>query len=404
MSAAHRSNTRRSGALLVAALVFAAWACRSGAGCSERERRENSSAGAAAARAAEAPSELTRPLWAGGAAVEARSFEGQPARDPRDLLAPPDHPLQRLAFSRSRLARLVGDELVVYRLADFEIATRFRVPGARNVVGLVGGGFLIAGREHVFRLSGLEQRPELFARAPRLGPTAILPSTQEAEQFWLFYQGIPKLPRLDLAEPPVAGYLAVLDWLELVDFDRRALLSFGDGSLVYTVPSGLRRIDAEGRREHLPAPQVAGRVWALGRSRRRDQVWALTAHHAHLLTAREAAQTVARIELARYPIAASGHGNELAVLSVESVEAPALRLRVDVYSQRAPPRVLRFTAAPPAGADAGPGAAFEPEIAWSDAGDLLAVSAFGLQIFDWRRERRVFPRASSAQNLAPPPP
>jgi hypothetical protein len=268
----------------------------------------------------------------------------------------------------------------------------------------VGGGFLLAGRDHVFRLSGLDARPELFARAPRLGPTAILPSNQEAEQFWLFYQGISKLPQLDLAEPPVAGYLPVTSWLDLSDFDRRALLGFGDGSMVYTVPDGLRRIDSEGRREHLPAPELAGRVWALARARRRDQVWAMTPHHAYLVTARGTAETVARIELQPRAVAVASRASELAVLSVESVDDEVFRLRIDVYSSANALRLLRFNARPAPSGDAGAEAALEPEMAWSASGDLLAVSAFGLHVFDWRREVSVFPPASGAQKLAPAPP
>jgi hypothetical protein len=268
----------------------------------------------------------------------------------------------------------------------------------------VGGGFLLAGRDHVFRLSGVDERPELFARAPRLGPTAILPSNQEAEQFWLFYQGITKLPQLDLAEPAVAGYLPVTSWLDLVDFDRRALLGFGDGSVVYTVPDGLRRIDSEGHREHLPAPELAGRVWALSRSRRRDQVWAMTPHHAYLVTARGAAETVARLELPPRPVAVAAQGSELGLLSVESVDDDVFRLRIDVYSRANALRVLRFNARRPPRGDAGLDAALQPEIAWSASGDLLAVSAFGLHVFDWRRELSLFPAASGAQKLAPAPP
>lgn len=352
----------------------------------------------------EPPFELTRPLRATTTIPPGTTPEEGPARSPVDFIAPPEHPSQRLAFSRSRLAWLRGDELTVMRLGDFEIAARFRAPDARSVVPLVGGGFLLAGRDHVFRLSGIEDRPELFARAPRLGPTAILPSNQEAEQFWLFYQGISRLPQLDLGEPPVAGYLPVTSWLDLVDFDRRALLAFGDGSMVYTVPDGLRRIDSEGRREHLPAPELAGRVWALARSRRRDQVWAMTPHHAYLVTARGAAETVARIDLPPHAVAVATQASELAVLSVESVEDEVVRLRIDVYSNAGARRVLRFHARPAPGEDAGVGAALEPEIAWSPSGDLLAVNAFGLQVFDWRRERSIFPPASGAQKLAPAPP
>lgn len=358
----------------------------------------------AAGAGSSSTAELTRPLRTSEVISHGGTPDERPRRSPADFITPPDHPWQHLAFSRARLAWLRGDELTVWQLGDFAVATRFRVPDMRSVVPLVGGGFLMAGRDHVLRLSESDERPEPFARAPRLGPTAILPSNQEAEQFWLFYQGIPRLPQFDLAEPPVAGYLPVTSWLELVDFDRRALLGFGDGSIIYTVPDGLRRIDAEGRREHLPAPELAGRVWALARARRRDQVWAMTPHHAYLVTARGKAETVTRIDLPLRPVAVAARASELALLSVESANDEVLRLRIDVYSGADALRVLRFDALRPATGDAGQSAALEPEIAWSPSGELLAVSAFGLRVFDWRRELSVLPPASGAQKLAPLPP
>ena len=339
-----------------------------------------------------------------GEAVPQAPTEATQARDPTELIAPPDHPSQRLAFSRYRLAWLDGDELVVRRLGDLGIAARFRVPDARNVVPLVGGGFLIAGRDHVHRLSGIERRAELLPRAPRLGPTSIFPSSQDSEQFWLYYQGIPKLPQFDLAEPPLASSLPVVGWIELIDFDRRALLAFGDGSMIYTVPEGLRRIEARSS-QHFRLPELAGRIWGLARAQRRDQVWAATSQHAYLLSTRGGAETLERLELAPHPVALASHGRELGVLSVESADERAFQLRVDVYSQASTERGrVRFTVPRPSLGASSTKAALEPEIAFSVAGDWLAISAWGLHVFDWRRDLRIFPPASRVQNLAPTPP
>src|SRR5688572_19361392 len=59
-------------------------------------------------------------------------------RDPLDRLLPPEHPPQRLALSRYRLAELDGEQLIVRRLGDLAIATSFAVPDGRNVIPLVG--------------------------------------------------------------------------------------------------------------------------------------------------------------------------------------------------------------------------------------------------------------------------
>ncbi len=352
-----------------------------------------------------APFELTHRLRS-SLGQGSLSSEAAPARDGRlDRVVPPEHPGQRLAFSRQRLAWLDGELLRVLTLGNFSLATSFRVAGARNVIGLVGGGFLIVGQDHVLRLSGADRRPEAFPRVPRIGPTTVIGSNQDSEQFWLYYEGILKLPRFDLSEPTLVASQPILDWTELVAFDRRALLAFGDGSFIYTVPDGLRRIDSEGRREHLPKPELAGRIWALGRAARRDQVWAATEQHLYLLKARSLAETVERSELAPHPVALATLGGAVAVLSVAGEDETRVLLRVDFYGRGATGfNVLRFSAVAPAPPDGGPRAALEPEIAWCSSGEWLAVNAFGLTVYDARRGVRMFPPASDAQKLAPTAP
>jgi hypothetical protein len=326
--------------------------------------------------------------------------EGAPSADPLDALSPPDQPVQRLAFSRGRLAWLESDDVWVFELDDFTVASHFRVPDARNVVGLTGGGFLIAGRDHVQRLSGMERRPQAFPRAPRIGPTTILPSRLESEQFWLYYAGITRLPRFDLGAPPLVASLPMLDWTELYAFDRRALLGVGDGSFVYSTTDGLRRIDVEGRREHLPAPELAARLWALARDQRLDRVWAATDRHLYLVHVRDRVETIRRFELPPHPIALAADAGTVAVLSVESLEPAAVLLRVDVYVGGASPAtVVRFRA--PAATTRAALSRFEPELELSAAPGLVAVNAHGLQVFDYRRGVRKYPDDEVAQKLAP---
>jgi hypothetical protein len=296
----------------------------------------------------------------------------------------------------------------VFELEGFGEVTRFRSPDARNVVGLTGGGFLIATRDHVQRLSDQERRPELFPRAPRIGPTTIFPSRHESEQFWLYFEGIDRLPRFDLGAPPRVASLPMLDSTELVEFDRGALLGVGDGSFIYTTADGLRRIDVEGRPEHLAQPELAGRVWALGRDSRLDRVWAATAQHLYLVHVRERASTLLRLEIGPHPVALAAEEGRAALLSVESVTREQTRLRIDLYAA-APerPPTLHLQASPPNAPDAGGGTELRPEIALDTAHDLVAVNAFGLQVWDFRRGVRVYPRDPAArpepgaQKLAP---
>jgi hypothetical protein len=364
-------------------------------GCRERPHDGAFVSGSAHERAAPE-------LGGGRAPANGAAPEGAPARDPLERVEPLEHTSQRLAFSRERLAWLRRGEVWVFGLPDLALVTRFRSPDARNVVALTGGGFLIAAQDHLQRLSAGERRPELLPRAPRIGPTTIVASRHEAAQFWLYYEGIASLPRFDLAAPSGVASLPVQSWTELPEFDRRALLGAGDGSFVYTTADGLRRIDVEGRRESLPQPELAGRIWALAPDVRLDRVWAATEQHLYLLHVRERAATITRHELPRHPVALASDAGTVAVLSVEALSASSARLRVDVYERGAAnARVVHFVAGAPADPDAGAAALLRPAIALDAAGALFAVDAWGLQVHDYRRGVRLYPADQAAQKLAP---
>jgi len=346
------------------------------------------------------------PAAAGTSSPGAPHLEERPqSRDPLALVEPPEHENQRLAFSRDRLAWLHGGEVRVFELPALALATVFQAPDARNLVALTGGGFLVAARDHVQRLSNGERRPELLPRAPRIGPTTIFPSRQEAEQFWLYYEGVAKLPLFDLGAPPgVVSSLSVQSWTLLPEFDRRALLGAGDGSFVYTTPEGLRRIDVEGHTEVLPQPELAGRVWSLAADARLDRVWATTTQHLYLVHVRERAELLERHELAAHPVALASDAGQVVVLAVEAWSTSSVRLRADVYERGVKkPRTVPLLAALPSTSDAGEHG-FRPEVAVSASGGLLAIDAFGLQIHDYRRGVRLYPPVESAQKLAPSAP
>ena len=310
-------------------------------------------------------------------------------------------PSQRIAISGDRLAWLDGERLRVLSLPGLSEVTFFRSTEARNVVALTGGVFLVAARENLQRLSPRDERPEFFPRAPRIGPTTIIASRHESTQFWLYYAGISLVPRFDLGAPARIASLPMLDMTELIDFDRRALLGLGDGSFVYTAPDGLRRIDVEGRPEHLPSAELAGRIWGLSSDARLDRVWAATASQLYLVHARARAEPLRRFELAAHPVAFGSDAGAVAVLSVERWLERDLRLLVEVMlPETSQPVVFRLEARAPERGDAGPEQALEPEIVLSRARGLVAVGAFGLHVYDFRRNVRLYP-PDIAQKLAP---
>jgi hypothetical protein len=343
-------------------------------------------------------------------------------RDPR--LLPPDRPLQHLAFSEQRLAQLSGDELLVRRMPDLRRVTHMAMPGARNVVAGVGGDFVAAGSDHVYRVANLDDSPEVLAPVPRLGPTTILPGADSSDHFWLLYEGIPTLPEFDLQETVVAPYVSVLSWTQLSEFDGRAISNPGDGSFIFTVPGGLRRVSAQGKTQRVVAPSLGERVWRLLPATGRGMLWAATPYDLQLLQRVSGPQSsgtpsgeweclsVQRIELPAHAVALSAQGRNLAVLAVESFEPARARLRIEVYRQGSEERqVLRFDETLPASADAGAVTPeFAPEVALAPGQPWVAVYGFGLSVFDWRTGTRLFPKGASppgtllrSQNLAPHP-
>jgi len=327
------------------------------------------------------------------------------------------------------LAQLSGEELIVRRVPDMRGVSRIETPGARNVVAGVGGDFVAAGSEHVYRLARLDERAEVLAPVPRLGPTSILPAADSSDHFWLLYEGIQKLPEFDLQETVIAPYVSVLSWTELSEFDGRAVSNFGDGSFLYTTPRGLRRVNAQGRAHDVVVESLGEQVWRLLPALGRGRVWAATPYLLQLLQRVEsapssgaAASQVAasraelevsqRIELPPHSVALASQGRDLAALAVESFEPARARLRVELYRQGGEGRrVLRFDDPVPEHADAGARAEsvrFAPEVALAPGRPWLAVFGFGLSVFDWRTGARLFPPGAPAasaflpvQNLAP---
>lgn len=371
-------------------------------GCFERERGEPPAPAPtpAALERAEATTRHLRargPMWSG-------AVEGESARDPLADVLPSQQVPQRLAFSGQRFAFLRDAEVSVYRTWDFRELAQFNVADGRNLVSVAGSGFLALGSDALYRYTEADAFPEALPRAVRIGPTTLLPSSVYPEQFWLAYEGIAKLARFDFGVEPITSPLDVITWTELPGFDFNALLGFGDGSFVYTVPDGLARVGPDGQRERLPSPELAGRVWRLLRTSRRDEVWAVTERHVYLLELRDLPWPLERFELPPHVVAVASAERELAILSLERLEPAAAGLRVDIHHRdKGHLTALRVhDLAPPSG-DAGAEPAFRPEVALASGGvPLVALSGYGVHVYDWSTGSERFSLARVAQNLATP--
>lgn len=382
-------------------IVFAALACNPSAPVSETEAREAVQALAPSADPASEPNRDAGPRAPGSraASVSPRfpsSAEGSRRRRRFEAFLPPQFPHQTLAFSRFRFARLEGEEVRVLSLEDFRPAARFEVVGASALVSLVGGSFLALGGDHVHRLSPLDWQARRFARAPRLGPTALLPSPEQSLYFSLYYWGISKLALFDLGQEEkrteLHGLLSVRAFRELPDFDSTALVRLRDDSLVYTAPGGLKRVDRRGKAHWLRAPELDGRVWALAPAGRVDQAWAATPTHAYRLSVRGQPEVVERWELPPRVVAFSAARTSVAWLSVERPGIDSLGLRVDVVSRKEPRhRALRFSERAIDAAGRPSVRRLAPELRLSRRGSWVAVRGREIRVFDWRRERQVWP-------------
>jgi hypothetical protein len=343
-----------------------------------------------------------------------------PRRPPPDTrLARPDRPWQHLAFSAERLAFLSEEQLLVRTLPELQVAARMPVPGGRNVVAGVGGDFVAAGSDHVYRLARLDTRAELLAPVPRLGPMVILPAADSSDHFWLLYEGIQRVPEFDLQETVLTPYVSVLSWTELVELDGRAVASRGYGSFIYTTVRGLRWVDAEGRSQDLTVPGLGTDVWRLVAAPESGGLWVATHDRAFYLEPAEVAgpptRTRAQLELPPQTVAIAAQGRELAVLAVESVGDRGALLRVDVYTRAEPApeglgglrlrQVLHQDDTLPSSPDAGPSREpppqFAPEVALAPGRPWLAIHGYNLAVFDWRTGKRQLPRTGSTQKLAP---
>jgi hypothetical protein len=339
------------------------------------------------------------------------------ANPPDPRAEPPDPPLQRLAFTQERFAQLVREELLVRQLPGLRVVARVAAPGARNLVAGVGGDFVVVGSQHVYRLGAQDQRAEVLAPVPRLGPTTILPAADTSDHFWLQYEGISSLPEFDLQEAVLTPYVSVLGWTQLADFDGRALLSLGDGGFVYTTPRGVLRKSADGGAQLL-LPSPARRVWRLLRGAR--GLWVASADQLQRLSLDGAAPAAAnsgqpsqQLALPPRSVALSSQAGDVAVLAVEGFEAGKVQLRIEVHAQAAAqPRVLRWEEPQPRRADAGASAEsveFAPELSLAPGRPWVAAFGYELSVFDWRTGLRLFPAALQparsarrpVQNLAP---
>lgn len=363
-----------------------------------------------------------RPSAAEPADAGLRAAVAAAPRLPPDVrLLPPDRPWQHLAFTEERLAQLSEEQLLVHTLPELRITARIPVPGGRNVVAGVGGDFVAAGSEHVYRLARLDTRAELLAPVPRLGPMVILPAADSSDHFWLLYEGIHRVPEFDLQETVLTPYVSVLSWTELKELDGRAVASRGDGSFIYTTVRGLRWLDAGGNGHDLPSEGVGADIWRVLVDPEGGGVWVATRSHVEYLSQVEGTEQprrLARLELPPHTVALASQGRELAVLSVESIDGQRARLRADVHTRADPattPGGLRLRQVlhhddtprgikpltPGERRSSAPLPRFAPEVVLAPGRPWLAVHGFGLAVYDWRTGGRRLPPEAAAQKLAP---
>lgn len=371
---------------LGACVAFAALACNPGTSEEHSGRRRAPTPEATSSeQAALLPARASAAVSSEGAASSARSPEALAERRAA-APSPSEHVPQTLAFTRHRFAYLADGEVVVRRSDDFGEAARFAALDARNVVSIVGSGFLALARDHVHRVSALDRTSQRLPRAPRLGVTTLWPNARESRQLWLQYEGIGALVAFDLAQ---ANELLLVPrgFVPLGAHDRRALVVLGDGSVVYSTERGLARRTPGGAEQHFALPEIAGRLWRLLPASRPEQVWALTPDQALRFVLVPVLELAERVSVPRGTLAAESEGTRLAWLVGDDPAGGPFR--VEVRRQGEPePTVVRDVAPRATSAALG---RYPSEVQLAPGSALVAVGiGSSVSVYDYRRGTRRF--------------
>lgn len=295
-----------------------------------------------------------------------------------------------IAFGKGRLGRLTRGGLETIDTSHFDHVVHVAMGTVTGLVAMADGSFVATGRDGIYRLLPADDRARSFAPAPLTSGAALLPDRTNPDRFWVLPPGLTLLaydavPSTDVVSLPA-------EWVDLPDYDRRALGSLRDGAFLYTTDGAFERFYGEG--EHQKVSISPDGVFEVLPGSRPDTVW--VARHDQTVTlyllVEDKATRLSRVKLEEPAFEMAAAGKYLASLELREPDDAPWRFVLEVFDVGGR-RVVRaeLPADESLGEDWLARLARDRNLAVSAEPDLVAVGGpTSLEVFEIATGRRVF--------------
>jgi hypothetical protein len=238
-------------------------------------------------------------------------------------------PASDLAFGKGRFGALTDDSLVVRDVPRFAETLQLPLERPRALATLADGSLLAAGAARSFRLLPQDVKSIPVSRILLFPDSSLFGDRQNPDRVWV----LPAFSKTLFGYDAVRGSGALqvaAQWIDLEEYDLRALTSIRDGSFLYTTSSGLVQFYGMGKKEPVGAA-LQGSFRLLPASRP-DTVWAVADRSARLfriLTGRLTPLKSVELEVAAYDATAAGE--LLAVLELSQPDDAPWSFVLEVF-------------------------------------------------------------------------
>lgn len=237
--------------------------------------------------------------------------------------------ISTLAFGKGRLGRLTPGGLDTIDTSRFTEVVHVAMGTVTGLVTMADGSFVATGRDGIYRLLPADDRARSFAPAPLTSGAALLPDRTNPDRFWVLPPGLTLLAYDAIASTDVVSLPA--EWVDLPDYDRRALGSLRDGAFVYTTDKDMQRFYGEG--EHQKLSISPDGVFQLLPGSRPDTVW--VARHDRTVTlyllVGDKATRLTRVKLEEPAFEMAAAGKYLASLELREPDDAPWRFVLEVF-------------------------------------------------------------------------
>ena len=255
------------------------------------------------------------------AAAPVPSVIAQTLRAVREKLdiAPPQVPLQRLAFGAGRLAQARDSSVAFLETKHGEQIAEASIDAVRAVANGVDGSLFALGVSAGVRLEAHASKPLTFPHAAFFPGSLLFPDLEEPRFFYVFYSGEDQLYRYAF-EVDGGAFLPIVAQSPL-EGCTGALAPLRDGVFVCRTASGFARKAPRGRRVEFKAAAGLPEPFRLLPAKRFDELFAVS-RLGEVVRVRLApgVPELGRFRLPSAPYAAAGNGEVLAFVLVSAPE------------------------------------------------------------------------------------